>query len=323
MEDERTIRKRSIKSSAASATARTQIKGENSMNDQTGTQLQTTNADLMVALKSSVYPGAKDESIALVMAYCRAANLDPLQKPVHIVPMSVKEGKDKDGKDHYVYRDVIMPGINLYRVQAARTRAYAGISEPEFGPAITAQLGITKITYPEWCKVTVRRIVKDKMCEFSAMEFWLENYATKARDNPTPNTMWTKRPYGQLAKCTSAQALRQGFPEITGAPTAEEMEGKIIDHDTGEIIGSPPKKDTVKTPGRKTKEGAAPPSNEGPKPEDTLSENMLKQVRAHLGRQEVITEEGLLHLFEVGSLEELKASDINDVLAAIHFRGGE
>ncbi len=45
------------------------------------------------ALKNSIYPGAKDESVMMALDYCRARNLDPLLKPVHLVPMSVKDSK--------------------------------------------------------------------------------------------------------------------------------------------------------------------------------------------------------------------------------------
>jgi hypothetical protein len=42
--------------------------------------------------------------------------------------------------------------------------------------------------------------------------------------------MWAKRPKGQLAKCTEAQALRMAFPDAVGAaPTAEEMDGRFVE----------------------------------------------------------------------------------------------
>ncbi len=49
--------------------------------------------------------GAKDESVMMALDYCRARNLDPLLKPVHLVPMSVKDSKS--GKSEW--RDVVMP----------------------------------------------------------------------------------------------------------------------------------------------------------------------------------------------------------------------
>jgi len=174
------------------------------------------------ALKNSLYTGARDESIKMVLDYCKAAKLDPMQKPVHIVPMSIKNAVT--GK--YEYKDVVMAGVGLYRIQAARSQQYAGVSEPEFGEDVTCNLGGADITYPKWCKVTVKKIVNNTIVEFTAKEYWLENYASK-KDERTPNTMWQKRPYGQLAKCAEAQALRKAFPEIVSQhPTAEEMEGK-------------------------------------------------------------------------------------------------
>ena len=184
---------------------------------------------LMNTLKNSLYPKAKDNSIAMVLDYCKSANLDPMQKPVHIVPMW-----DKDSKS---MKDTIMPGIGLYRIQAARSNKYAGVSEPEYGDTVNTKLGGVNISYPEWCKVTVKKLVGDNIVEFTAKEYWLENYATVKRDSAAPNTMWTKRPFGQLAKCAEAQALRKAFPEIiTQQPTAEEMEGKSFTENTKTVL---------------------------------------------------------------------------------------
>lgn len=179
--------------------------------------------ELIKVLQSSLYPGAAIESIKMVIGYCKASGLDPMQKPVHIVPM----WDSKAGQ----MRDVIMPGVNLYRTQAARSGQFAGMSEPDFGPEVTKEIGGLKITYPEWCRVTVRRLLPSGIvAEFSAIEYWMENYAVKGGKEKSiaPNAMWQKRPRGQIAKCASAQALRIAFPEIASQNTAEEMEGKQI-----------------------------------------------------------------------------------------------
>lgn len=179
------------------------------------------------ALKNSIYPGAKDDSVLMAVDYCRARQLDPLMKPVHLVPMSVKDGKT--GKSEW--RDVVMPGVGLYRIQADRSGNYAGASEPVFGPLVDREFnGGVKVSFPEWCKYSVfKRMTDGKIVEFVSKEYWIENYATAGRDTDAPNSMWKKRPYAQLAKCCEAQALRKAWPEIGQQPTAEEMEGKTLD----------------------------------------------------------------------------------------------
>lgn len=198
--------------------------------------------ELMNVLRNSLYPGAQSDSIKMVIGYCRASGLDPMQKPVHIVPM----WNSAAGK----MIDVIMPGIGSYRTQAARSGEYAGVSEPEYGEDVTETIGGVEITYPKWCRVIVkRRLPTGEIVEFSAVERWKENYAQKGgkEKSNAPNAMWMKRPYGQIAKCTEAQALRKAFPEFGAQPTADEMEGKavdegaVIDGGTGEIIERKPK----------------------------------------------------------------------------------
>ncbi len=189
--------------------------------------LAMSESELLTVLQSSLYPGAAPASLKMVIGYCKAAGLDPMQKPVHIVPMW-------DSKPRQT-RDVIMPGVNLYRIQASRSGQFAGMSEPEFGPDVKATLGGQPIVYlevvPRDCAPAA---AKRHGCRKStAREFWTENYAVKGGQEKSiaPNAMWTKRPRGQIAKCASAQALRIAFPEIASAPTADEMEGKPMHAD--------------------------------------------------------------------------------------------
>lgn len=196
-----------------------------------------TDENTFRVLQETLYPGSTDQEVAMILGYCKARKIDPILKPVYLVPMSVKtDKKDKEGKFIYERKNVIMPGIGLYRIDASRSGLYAGVNEPEFGEEITKQFGDKvkrSITFPKWCKITVKKILSDgSIAEFTAKEFWLENYASKSKFDDTPNDMWEKRAYGQLAKCAEAQALRKAFPDVVGNEyTKEEMEGKMHHHD--------------------------------------------------------------------------------------------
>lgn len=191
-------------------------------------------SDLIQTLRDSLYPGAKDASIKMVIGWCRAAGKDPMKKPVHIVPMSVK----KPGtRNDYEWRDVIMPGIVDYRTDAARTGQHAGNDEAVFGPEVVRDFDGVTVTYPEWCEFKVYRLVGGQRAPFSSGRVrWLETYATAGRDTTAPNAMWRKRPFGQLEKCAEAMALRRGFPEVGAVPTADEMVGRTIGDDADGVV---------------------------------------------------------------------------------------
>ena len=156
--------------------------------------------ELINVLRNSLYPGAQIDSIKMIIGYCRASSLDPMQKPVHIVPI----WDSKAG----TMRDVVMPGIGLYRAQASRSGEYAGVTEPEFGEDVTELIGGIETTYPKWCRVTVKRLLGNgSIVEFTANERWKENYAAKGGKDKSiaPNAMWARRPYAQLAKCFDSE----------------------------------------------------------------------------------------------------------------------
>lgn len=175
------------------------------------------------ALTDAIYPAAKaTESIILALSYCKARGLDIMKKPVEIVPMWSSEKK--------AMVETVWPGIGELRITATRTGNYAGIGNAEFGEDVTETLGGIEITYPKWCSVTVYRFINGTKCEFKSPRIvWKETYATKGKDTKAPNTMWGKRPYGQIEKCAEAAALRRAFPEEMGNQmVAEEMEGKEL-----------------------------------------------------------------------------------------------
>lgn len=181
--------------------------------------VKQSSAELVSVLQRSQYAGASAESVNLVLGYCQAIGIDPMQKPVQIVPMWDSKTKQT--------RDVIMPGIGLYRIQAARTGQFAGMAEPVFGPMVVTKLDGRDFEHPEWCVITVnRKLAGGDVVAFAAKEYWIENYAPKggADKSKWPNAMWERRKFGQLAKCAEAQALRKAFPEVGAAPTDDEYQ---------------------------------------------------------------------------------------------------
>lgn len=176
------------------------------------------------ALTDAVFPLATSaESVKLALSYCKARRLDVFKRVVHIVPVWSKQ------MNRMV--DTVWPGVGELRTTAFRTGLYAGKDEAEFGVDKKEDLSGVAITFPDWCRITVYRIVGSQRVAFSGPKtYWTETYATAGRTTTAPNEMWRKRPRGQLEKCAEAAALRAAFPEeLGGEYSAEEMEGQVID----------------------------------------------------------------------------------------------
>jgi phage recombination protein Bet len=186
-------------------------------------------------LVEAIWPAAKTvDSVAMALAYCKARNLDPLKRVVHIVPMWDSTRK--------AMVETVWPGIAELRTTAFRTGQYAGCDEAEFGPTIESKFDGGDLKHPEWCRITVHRELAGRVCKFVGPKvLWLESYATKKHDTDAPNSMWRERAEGQIEKCAEAAALRRAFPEELGnVYSAEEMAGRHLVDDAASVPVAPP-----------------------------------------------------------------------------------
>lgn len=199
-------------------------------------------------LVDAVFPSAKTQAgVILALNYCKRRGLDVFKRPVHIVPMNTKK-RSPDGKEYWTLIETVWPGINELRTTAFRTGVYAGCDPAQFGPDLIQEWEFAgnddagehpnapsagekkiapkrtlKLTIPEWCQITVYRMIAGQRVPFPGPRvYWLEAYATAGRSE-LPNEMWRDRARGQIEKCAEAAALRKAFPEeLAGEYTIDE-----------------------------------------------------------------------------------------------------
>lgn len=181
------------------------------------------------ALCEAVFPLAKStDAIVLALSYCKGRKLDPMKRVVHIVPVWDSTRK--------AMVETVWPGIAEHRITAMRTGQHGGLDVPSFGPMLTETFkgqdrnGNTvqaNITFPEWCQITVYRIVGGERCPFPGPRiYWKEFFSSQGKSG-VPNDRWQKAPSQMLEKCAEAAALRRAFPEEIGDEhTAEEVEAR-------------------------------------------------------------------------------------------------
>jgi len=224
-----------------------------------------------LTLMNSLFPGAKSESVLMVVDYCRARRLDPMKKPCHIVPMKVKDAKSGE----YEWRDVVMPGIYEYRTTAMRTGNYLGHSKAEYGPTVEC----FNVEAPDWCEMTFyRRATTGERIEFPVRVYFREACSTKF-DKDTKkhvaNERWSKAPIQMLVKVCEAAGLREAFPdEFGGEATAEEMTGR--DYVDAEVAAAAPVIRPAERLSEQTKSAPAQESSQAPEPVTQTTEPVLE-----------------------------------------------
>lgn len=149
-------------------------------------------------IKNTIAKGATEAELLLFFYDCRRRGVHPMDKLIHFT-----KRKDK-------YTPVT--SIDFFRSRAGSTGEHVGTEDAIFSGALgDADFAAT---------VTVYRRVQGEKCPFTATARFVE-YMPDAGNE----FMWRKMPYGQLAKCAEALALRKGFPqELADLHTFEELD---------------------------------------------------------------------------------------------------
>lgn len=173
------------------------------------------NDEQVTLIKNTVAKGATDDELQLFLTTARRHRLDPFTHQIWLVrryDRRADSGK-RDAKGDAIlgaYVGVTQVGIDGLTHLAARDhRDFGSISLPEYGPMVNG--------HPEWARVTV---YKKGIAQPTVAEAWWEEYAPAEMDKAP---FWRKMPRRMLAKCATALALRQAYPDLSGVYIPEEM----------------------------------------------------------------------------------------------------
>lgn len=172
--------------------------------------------DQLDLIRRTIAQGASDDELKLFLYDCQRRGVHPLDRLIHFSKRGTK------------YTPIT--SIDFMRTRAHATGECAGISDGIFSGDVGS---------PEFqATVTVKRIVRNMVCEFVATARWSEYFP-----GDTQGFMWKKMPHTMLGKCAEGLALRKGFPqELAGLYAREEMDQAGIDAiDPLKFSADPPK----------------------------------------------------------------------------------
>jgi len=167
--------------------------------------------DQLDVLKASVAKGLTDAEFRHFAEVCRRSKLDPFRKQIYALKRWTPDGEVVSHQT----------GIDGFRVIAQRSCEYEG----QLGPFWCGEDGVWKDAWlskdaPVAAKVGVlRRGFKEPLWAVARYAAYVQT-----KKGGEPNSMWSKMPDNQLAKCAEALALRKAFPEdLSGLYTGDEM----------------------------------------------------------------------------------------------------
>jgi RecT family len=174
------------------------------------------NQDEVAIVKNSIAKGASDQELQFCLTVARRYRLDPFKQQIWFVKRWDKEADNGNGgKGGFVWTPQV--GINGLLFASARDHKqdFGSVSLPEYGPMVN----VSGTMAPEWAKVTVWK--RGESPHATEAQAWWSEYAP-ADLSKAP--FWRKMPRRMIAKCATALAIRQAYPDLGGLYIPEECE---------------------------------------------------------------------------------------------------
>ena len=176
------------------------------------------NESEVAIVKNSIAKGASDQELQFCLTVARRYRLDPFKQQIWFVKRWDSQADNgHGGVGGHVWTPQV--GINGLLFAAARDHKaeFGSISLPEFGPMLTIS-GQGKMQAPEWARV---QVWKRGASEPTIAQAWWDEYAP-ADLSKAP--FWRKMPRRMIAKCATALAIREAYPDLGGLYIPEEMD---------------------------------------------------------------------------------------------------
>lgn len=190
---------------------------------------------------------APDGDLMLFSHVCQKSGLDPFRREIYMIGRNTQvtryekvDPNDPESNQRKVTRwetvYTIQTGIQGFRKRARELAEEKGDRLGFDGPYWCGEDGAWKEVWPaEEKPVAAKYIVFRNGEPVPAVTHFTEYVQTvKVDGNTAPNSMWSKMPRNQIAKCAEAQAIQRAYPDELSGLILEDA-AQVIDSD-GQII---------------------------------------------------------------------------------------